>query len=261
MNLTSTELLLYVIFILSIGSYAAAFSVRWPAQCFHSWNKEAHSLLSIPFIDTDKDSLKTTRSHCNHCLHSLAWRDLIPVFSYLRLKGKCRYCNFSISYRYPAIELLHLLLCLPLIWRSSEIYSLILQAILISTLITAAVIDLEHKLIPDECCVVTLMCALLLHLLNRTLEHSIIGMIVGYCFIYILYQAYFILRKQEGIGLGDIKLITALSAWLGIYNLALLLLCASLTGILYTVAFHKNDSTKIAFGPFLIFSGIIVFYL
>lgn len=260
MNTAGIELLFYIIFTLSLGSYSAAFSVRWPTRCFYLWRKEAHDLLSIPFIDSNKDSIKT-RSRCNHCSHLLASRDLIPVLSFLLLKGKCRHCKRPISYRYPAIELLHLLLCLPLIWFSLDMYSLILQTILISALITAAVIDLEHQLIPDECCFVTLICALLVHLMNETLENSVLGMLIGFSFIYILHQGYMMFRRQEGIGLGDTKLIAALGAWLGISNLASLLLCASLTGILYTVVFNKNVSEQMAFGPFLIFSGIIVFYL
>lgn len=261
MNTTGVELFLYIIFILSLGSYSAAFSVRWPAKCFYLWRKEAHNLLSIPFIDSSKNTIKAKRSHCNQCSHLLTWRDLIPLLSYLLLRGKCRYCKHPISYRYPIIEFLHLVLCLPLICLPLGTYSLILQTILISTLITAATIDLEYQLIPDECCVVILICALSIHLINKTLENSVIGMLIGYSFIYILHQGYVILKKQEGIGLGDVKLIAALGAWLTISNLATLLLYASLIGILYTVTLNRSGSETIAFGPFLIFSGIVVFYL
>jgi len=261
MNTIGIELFFYVIFILSLGSYSAAFSVRWPAKCFNLWYREAHELLSIPFINSNEASMRTIRSKCNHCSHLLAWFDLFPIISFLVLKGKCRYCKHTISYRYPAIETLHLALCLPLIWFSLDTPSLILQSILISALITAAIIDLEHKLIPDECCVVILICALLIHLMSTTLESSVLGMLVGYCFTYILRYIYVTFRKQEGIGLGDVKLISILGAWLGISNLAPLLLCASSAGILYTIAFNKNGSEQIAFGPFLIFSGMIVFYL
>ncbi|ETX11671.1 hypothetical protein MUS1_10250 [Marinomonas ushuaiensis DSM 15871] len=260
MSTTNIELFFYVIFALSLGSYSAAFSVRWPTKCFYLWRKEAHHLLSIPFIDS-KDSIKAKRSHCSHCSHLLAWFDLLPIVSFLLLKGKCRYCKHSISYRYPIIEALHLILCLPLLWLPLDTYSLILHTTLISALITTTVIDLEHKLIPDECCVIILICALSIHLLNMTLETSVLGILIGYCFAYSLRLFYSTIRKQEGIGLGDVKLISALSAWLGISNLSALLLCASLVGILYTITFNKGGSEQIPFGPFLIFSGIIVFYL
>lgn len=261
MNALGSELFIYIIFVLSLGSYSAAYSVRWPAKQFHIWHKEAHDLLSIPFIDSHKKTIKTNRSHCNHCSHLLIWSDLIPLLSYFILKGKCRYCNRPISYRYPIIEGLHLALCLPLIYLPLNTYSLILQTILFSTLITTATIDLEHQLIPDECCVIILICALSIHLMNKTLESSVIGMMAGYCFVYILRQGYIIIRKQEGIGLGDVKLISVLATWLSISNLAPLLFYASLMGILYTIILNKKGSVAIAFGPFLIFSGIIVFYL
>jgi leader peptidase (prepilin peptidase)/N-methyltransferase len=69
------------------------------------------------------------------------------------------------------------------------------------------------------------------------------------------------IRRQEGIGFGDVKLIAVLGAWLSISNLAPLLFYASLMGILYTISLNRKGSEAIAFGPFLIFSGIVVFYL
>jgi leader peptidase (prepilin peptidase)/N-methyltransferase len=118
-----------------------------------------------------------------------------------------------------------------------------------------------HKLIPDECSTIILVCGLLLHLLSNTLENSVLGMLIGYNLIFTLRWLYLTFRKQEGIGLGDVKLIAALGAWLGFSSLAPLLLCASLAGILYTLLFNKDGSKHVAFGPFLILSGMLMFYL
>lgn len=260
MNMITINWILYSLAILSIGSYAAAFTTRWPVKNIYLWEKEAHNFLSLPFNKIPPDNIRKNRSHCFQCHHLLTWQDLIPLISYLALKGRCRYCHMGISCRYPAIESLHLICCLPLFWVFTDTYQLTLHTLLFSALITAATIDLEHQLIPDECSTITLTCALLLNLSTNTLESSVLGMIIGYGFVYTLRWFYLTFRGQEGIGLGDAKIIAALGAWLGLSNLAPLLLCASLSGILYTVIVNRNESKYMAFGPFLIFSAMLVFY-
>ncbi|QUX91932.1 prepilin peptidase [Marinomonas sp. A3A] len=259
MNMITINWILYALAVLSVGSYAAAFTARWPIKNIYLWNKEAHDFLSLPFDKRPPDNIRKNRSHCFQCNHPLTWQDLIPLVSYLVLKGKCRYCQAKISYRYPAIELLHIVCCLPLFWMFTDIYQLVLHTLLVSTLITAAAIDFEHQLIPDECSTIALACALLLNLSTNTLESSVLGMIIGYGFVYTLRWFYLRFRGQEGIGMGDAKIIAALGAWLGLSNLAPLLLCASLSGILYTVIVNGNESKYMAFGPFLIFSAMLVF--
>ncbi|MEP0072604.1 MAG: A24 family peptidase [Marinomonas sp.] len=254
------EYALYSLFFLSLGSFSAAFSVRWPTKALLSWQQEAHQILSIPFQNTSLTD-DTKRSQCPNCKHTLAWFDLIPLLSYFLLKRRCRYCMQTISYRYPTIEALHLICCLPLLWIHPDTKLLILHALLLSSFITLAVIDAEHQLIPDECCVVILVCALSINLINQTLESSVLGLLIGYSSIYALHWGYKAVRGKDGIGLGDVKLIAAIGAWLGIFELASMLLCASLSGILYNATLNKKGSGSVPFGPFLIFSAILVFYL
>ena len=261
MNMTTIECLLYVLLISSLGSYAAAFTIRWPVKNHYLWRKEAHALLSLPFTTKEPEIVLKRRSQCMHCHQLLVWQDLIPILSYLLLKGKCRACKKRICYRYPVIESLHLACCLPLLWLTDDIYQLVLQTIVISSLITSAAIDFEHQLLPDECTVLVLACALLWHLSTNTLHNSVLGMLIGFSLIYALRQLYLVIKKCEGIGLGDAKLIAALGAWLGLSNLSALLLCASLSGILYNMLLSRNGSKPMAFGPFLIFSALLIFYL
>ncbi|WP_417560861.1 prepilin peptidase [Marinomonas sp.] len=260
MNLITINWVLYLSVVLSMGSYAAAFTARWPIKNIYLWEKEAHALLLLPFNKQPPNKISVKRSHCFQCHHPLTWQDLIPLLSYLLLKGKCRYCKAAISYRYPSIEFLHLAFCLPLPWIFSDIYQLALHTLLISALLTATVIDLEYQLIPDECSIIALACALLINLSNNTLETSVLGMIVGYGLIYTLRWFYLTFKGQEGIGLGDAKIIAVLGAWLGLLGLPPLLLCASLSGILYTVLTNRSGAKYMAFGPFLIFSAMLVFY-
>lgn len=261
MLLTTLEYFLFMATVLSLGSFSAAFSTRWPIKQAYLWEKEAHFALTLPFNKPPPEQMQNIRSCCKNCGQKLLWYDLTPLVSYLILKGKCRHCAYRISFHYPVIELLHLICCLPLLLTYENAYPLLLQTLLISALITAATIDREYMLIPDECNIVILSCALLFHLSTRTLESSVIGMLMGYSLIYSLRWSYQRFRHKEGIGLGDAKLVAALSAWLGISYLAPLLLCASLMGILYTLAFNKSGTQHMAFGPFLIFSAMMVFYL
>ncbi|UTV97761.1 prepilin peptidase [Marinomonas rhizomae] len=260
MWLTSINWFLYTLVVLSIGSYAAAFTVRWPIKNIYLWEKEAHALLQLPFSKHLPANINNNRSFCFDCHFPLSWQDLIPLLSYIMLKGKCRYCQSRISYRYPAIEFLHLIGSFPLLFIFDDTYQLILHTLLVSVLITAAVIDLEHQLIPDECSTIALACALLINLPTNRIESSVLGMIIGYGLIYVLRWFYLTFRNQEGIGLGDAKIIAALAAWLGFSGLAPLLLCASLSGILYTVLINRSRAKYMAFGPFLIFSAMMVFY-
>lgn len=246
---------------LCVGSFSAAFSTRWPLKQQYLWKKEAHFLLSIPFTPSSSMMFNRRRSHCTHCEQPLAYKDLIPIFSFVSLKGKCRYCKQKISSRYIVIESLHLLCCLPLMWLFNDFYLLILLTLLISTLITATVIDIEHKLIPDECNTIALACALLLQIHTNNLHNSVLGMMAGYGLVYTLNWLYLVFRDKEGIGLGDAKLLAALGAWLGLLHLPALLLCASVSGILYTVLSKRSYLDYIAFGPFLTISALLVFYL
>ncbi|WP_223232385.1 A24 family peptidase [Marinomonas arctica] len=259
--MTITEWFLYILFTSSLGSYAAAFAARWPVKNEYLWRKEAHLLLSLPFSTNEPETVRQRRSQCMSCHHLLAWQDLIPILSYVFLKGRCRYCKKNISYRYPIIECLHIMCCLPLPWLTDGAFQLVLHTIVMSTLLTAASIDMKHKLLPDECNLLVVACALLLHLSLDTLENSVLGLLVGFSLICGLRQCCLVIRRYEGIGLGDAKLVAALGAWLGLSNLSALLLCASLSGILYTILINQNGSKQIAFGPFLIFSAILVFYL
>lgn len=251
----------YLIGLACIGSYAAAFTVRWPIKCHYIWQNEAHNWLNNPFKQAPQAFSPTYRSHCVHCNRSLRWKDLIPIASFILLRRRCRYCNEVISFRYPAIESLHVFLCLPLLWFSSDLLTLGLYSLIMSALIIAAIIDIEHQLIPDECSIMVLSCGLLLGIINSSLLGSVLGMLIGFYLIMVLRWCYAMLKKQEGIGLGDAKLIAALGAWLGASALPSLLLCASIGGILYTVVSKRTGSEPMAFGPSLILSAILVFYL
>lgn len=252
--------LLYCLFVLCLCSYSGLYAYRWPLKLRYVWEKEAHQLLLMPFHKNMP--FQTAQSPCcSHCHQALPLKHMIPLISFLLLRGKCHYCSKKLHYRYPLIELAHITLCLPLLWLNQDIPSLFLHSILLSCLITITAIDFENQLIPDECNFLALACVLLLHLLSDTLESCVMGVIIGYLFIHFLNVGYKTLRKTEGIGLGDAKLAAVLGGWVTLPNLTLMLACASIVGILYTLFINKSRKDPSPFGPFLIFSAtLIAFY-
>lgn len=259
-EITIFNLLLYASTLLCLGSFAALFSIRWPRTNQYLAEKEAHEILSQKFTRARPKSISFGRSQCMHCLHSLSWKDTIPLISFVLLRGQCRYCSHSISSRYWAIEALFLIVCLPLFFQCSGTYQLLLTTLIISSLLMAAIIDYEHQLIPNECCGLAIAAAFFLNIGTVNLNSSVLGAIFGYGIIYLLRELYLHFRNTEGIGLGDAKLLAVLGAWLYVDHLFTTLLYASLLGILYTAVCHKKERQNIPFGPFLTLSGIVHFY-
>ena len=232
-------------------------------MCESEWHKEAHAILGKPY-DPDASlppSFFTGRSQCPHCHHTLSVIDLIPVVSYLILKGKCRHCQASISPMYPSLELACLALSLPLLFSAHSLFELTLLTAIFCSLLLVAVFDARHKWIPDEINLLLVGCALLLALQQPIfLTESVLGLIVGYALIAILRSLFMAVRKVEAIGLGDAKLLAGLGAWLGVYAIAPIALIASLLGIFYILVSGHNKDHQVAFGPFLAIAAFIYYW-
>lgn len=205
-------------------------------------------------------------SHCPKCKHDLAAIDNVPIFSFLFLKGKCRYCQTSISYQYPLVELSMAILTLIVF----AIFGFTLKGIgnffFCAMLLVIFFIDAKNKIIPD---VITLSgCAsgVLFSFLggNVNVIDSIIGIIAGGAFFLFMSIAYMALRKREGLGGGDIKFIAMLGAWLGWESLPTLVFLSAVTGIIFgTFWLHFKDKEcmcKIPYGPFLSTAGLICLF-
>lgn len=209
------------------------------------------------------DSIIWPGSRCPHCHAFLKWYDNIPIFSALFLKLKCRYCSNNISWQYPMVELLTGLLFLSvylnygLTWTSLELFILVLGLVIVSG------IDLKSYLLPDVYTLPGILIGLLGAWLNpeRHLVDSILGVLVGGGILWSLAYFYFLWRKQEGMGGGDIKLLAWLGAVLGWEAIPFTLLVSSivgsLAGLLTMPYSQKGFRTIIPFGPFLAFGGLL----
>jgi leader peptidase (prepilin peptidase) / N-methyltransferase len=196
------------------------------------------------------------RSQCPHCAHQIAWYDNIPVLSFFLLQRKCRSCSSPISPLYPFIELitalsLSFLFIFPLEWAIS-------YGIFFSALIVSIRTDLETMLISRYVSLALIPCAFVasyVHWLPINITQSVLGAASSYLFLYGINAVYLLLRKQIGIGLGDIELLSFIGACIGLQGWWFTLLLASCFGSLagISIMLYKRsfESFKIPFGPFL----------
>jgi leader peptidase (prepilin peptidase) / N-methyltransferase len=207
-------------------------------------------------------SIVTPRSACPACGHAIRFYDNIPLISYVLLRGKCRDCRKGIPVRYPVVEGLAGALALFLFWKYG--FSLMFLAVLIyvAVLIVIAFIDMDHQMIPDSITLPGIPLSMLAAMLvmNMPFLESLLGLIVGGGILYLIAQSYAFLRKREGMGGGDIKLLAMIGAFLGWKSLIFVLLISSLSGAIVGVtliALRKQGmKDALPFGPFLALAAV-----
>lgn len=197
-----------------------------------------------------KDWIKG-RSVCENCKHELSFLDLIPIFSYIFLKGKCRYCGAKVSIRYMLTELLLGLIFTFLFLRNRTIdYILFRDLVLVTLLLGLSLVDLDSYIIPDGFIIAGIINWLISILFVKDklayLKSGLIGGLGIGLFILLLSLIMDKVLKKESLGGGDIKLLFMVCLYLGIYQGVLLLIISSIIGLLFVTLLKKN---KIPFGP------------
>lgn len=211
-------------------------------------------------------------SHCPLCEARLAWWENIPIFSFIILGGKCRHCSKAISVRYLIAEMVCVGLSLFTWWHFFDpLHYLVYFCLLVIPLVIISFIDIEHRIIPDSISISGIFVGLAVNTLlagpNRYLSYaldSVLGIVVGGGFLFLVAYVYEKLKKQEGLGGGDIKLIAMLGAFFGwkaaIFILMLSSVIGSLFGVILIIMMRKNTKYAIPFGPFLTLAGLIQLY-
>ncbi|MDH4270862.1 MAG: prepilin peptidase [Candidatus Aminicenantes bacterium] len=202
-------------------------------------------------------SLMRPPSTCPQCGTRIKAYDNIPVLSYLLLRGKCRACGLKISVAYPLVELLTPACFLLLYARFSLSVPFYASCLFASALIALCFIDLYHQILPDEITLPGLALALLYSGFrpDMTLRQSLVGAVAGAGFLLIIYGAYLLLRKKEGLGMGDVTMMLLVGAYLGWVKAFFTLLVGSFVGALvglFLMSFRKKDlQFALPFGTFL----------
>lgn len=197
-----------------------------------------------------KENITTTRSHCMSCGYVLKWYDLIPLFSYLSIRGRCRKCGEKISPQYPLVEFINGLFYVWVFYIHGVTVESILFALLTSSLIVLSVIDFRTYEIPVGINIVILILGVLRVILDyKHVTDYLLGFISVSGFLLLLY----LITKGRGIGGGDIKLMAGVGLLLGVKLTILAFLLGCIIGsVIHVLRMNiKGADNILAFGPYL----------
>jgi len=210
------------------------------------------------------------RSYCPRCKKKIKWYDNLPLISYIFLNAKCRNCDKSISVRYLIVELITGISFLLIFLSFKNLYTIVFLSTLMLILIMIFFIDLENFIIPDSLNFLIMGLALVKNFIpsfNTSLIHdinqSLIGGIIGYFSIWVIIFLYKTLKKIDGMGLGDAKLMAGIGLLFGWQSIPLVLFLSSILGLFFVIPSllkkQKTMKSEIPFGPFIIIAMLIYF--
>lgn len=263
---------------LAFGSFLNVCASRWP----------------------DEKSVRKGRSHCDSCERELEWWENIPLASWLALHGKCRTCKASIGWRHPVAELAVGVLWAMAVWQfvstypvphfsdltyATEFANVICRLVFLWLLVALTVTDAEHLWLPDRLILPGLGLGLLLGVIRGLLtaflqfhggfEHLVatgaatwfLSAVFSAAVVLIIRWVYIMIRGQEGLGLGDVKLLAMIGGWVGFKSAMLafgigVLTCAGYALLLLSTPEVRADKKawaqkKLPLGAFVCFGGVI----
>lgn len=227
------------------------------------------------------ESIVVDRSYCDSCEKKLNWYDMIPVLSFFLLRGKCRFCKSSLSFYYPAVELITAILFVTisffviggeqflifnfqlnpnsLIFNHYFLISLIYYLFIVSSLVVIFFSDLKYGIIPDKivfsAVLVSLLYFFIYHLSFIIYFVSAVGAFLFFLFLYLI-------TRGRGMGFGDVKLSFLMGLFLGFPKIITAFYIAFLTGAIVSLILVLWEKKKfregtIPFGPFLVFGTLL----
>jgi leader peptidase (prepilin peptidase)/N-methyltransferase len=202
-------------------------------------------------------SLATPRSFCPQCKRKIPFYDNIPLMSYIILRGKCRKCGARISPTYLLVEILTPASFLVVYSYAGLNVYFFAACLFTSGLIALGFIDFYHQILPDAVTLPGIVLAVGYSFFRSDLKpvQALIGAAVGGGFLLLVYGLYYLVRRKEGLGLGDVTMMLMIGAFLGWRLVLLTLILASLVGALVGVAFmllkKKSLQYALPFGTFL----------
>lgn len=222
-------------------------------------------------LPTQGMSIVKPRSFCPSCKKPIAGYDNIPLFSYLLLQGKCRHCQTKIGIRYFCIELLTGLFALGLFHLAFGVemfapHVALIYFVFICAMICISFIDIDLFIIPDLISLpaipIGLACSFFM---PQGFVSSLIGAAIGAGALEAVRRGYYLVTKTEGMGVGDIKLMGMIGAFLGWQAAPFSIMVGSLAGLVYGIIFvilpGKGRKTQIPFGPFLAFGAVLYIFI
>jgi leader peptidase (prepilin peptidase) / N-methyltransferase len=195
-------------------------------------------------------------SACPHCGRQLSWFENIPVVSFLALRAHCRTCHAPISWRYPIVEALTALMFAAAWWYFGPGLLLVSRLVFGCALLVLFVIDLEHHLLPNVITLPGILVGFAFSLFTVPgWTASLIGIAFGGGVLYLIAEAYYRVRHEEGLGMGDVKMLAMIGAFVGWKLTLVTLMMASVAGSaigLLMIATRRGDMKyALPFGTFL----------
>lgn len=234
-----------------------------------------------------EESIAFPPSHCTVCGSKIKFYNNIPILSYLLLGGKCADCKSEISPVYPFVEILSGLLLLLTVYRFGITLQTLFYALFIFSLLVITFIDLEHMIIPNIISLPGIVVGLIFNalitdwpysreliegaatslggffgLLNEIpLLNSVFGAVLGGGVLLLIAFVYEVIRKREGMGMGDVKLLAMIGAFIGVQGVVFVIFLSSVLGTVVgiSIILYKRGDFKYAlpFGPFLSIASVI----
>lgn len=234
------------------------------------------SFLNVCIYRMPRDiSIVRPRSFCPECEHTVAWYDNVPVLSYVVLRGRCRKCRRPIPARYPIVEILTGLLFFGIVLAHGPSLVAVKECTFAALIVGLVFSDLEERILPDEMTLGGVALGILFAALIPSdtglltlflpqewgpvwlsVAQAVLGAVVSSALLWLVGVLYLRLRKREGLGFGDVKMVAMIGAFLGLQGALLTVILGSVIGSVlglgYILVTRKDASTyELPFGTFL----------
>ncbi len=239
------------LFGLLIGSFLNVCIYRWPRDL----------------------SVVAPRSRCPGCEHPIAWFDNVPVLSYLILRGRCRHCSQRISARYPLVEVLTAAAFICAVAQHGITPEAAKYCVFTASMIALVFSDLDTRILPDELTIggfiIGIAFSFFVAIPNSTVAspaaESLLGALIPAFALWLVGWLFEKIRHKQGLGFGDVKMIAAIGAFLGIRGTLTALVVGSVlgsaTGLIWIALMRKDASSyQLPFGTFLGIGAVIAAY-
>lgn len=208
-----------------------------------------------------EERIGMSRSHCPHCKEIIRWYDNIPFISYILLKAKCRHCGKPISFRYFIVELLTAVMLCLVWWGFRDPVSAVIYFIFVSLLIAGSFIDLDFLIIPDSITLSGIVIGLAAGFFYLGFKRSLLGALAGGGSLYLIAVTATAVLKREAMGMGDVKLLAMIGAFIGwqgaLFTIFTSSLLGTIAGVILILLRKADIKGKIPFGPYLAMGSVV----
>jgi len=204
-------------------------------------------------------------SHCTSCDRALSWFENVPIVSWLVLRGRCRTCDARISAQYPIVEAVTAALFLAGYYAFGLTPLLAVRLAFACAMVVLFAIDFEHQILPNEITLSGIVVGFVLSLfMPPGWKSSLIGLLAGGLFPFLVAEIYLRVRGREGMGMGDFKMLAMVGAFLGWPLVWITLIVACVLGIVIgggaLMISRRGMGTRIPFGTFIAVAALLCAY-